>query len=204
MGLAEITLAELLDGLGARTPAPGGGAVAGITASLAAALGQMVVRYSQRRGVTEEDAALFERALRALTDLASAGLAQADADARAYAHLSDVSKRRTEEAPHREEYAEAVRGAIAAPQAVLTGCMTLLRVLEDLCGRTNPALDSDVAIAAHLAETAASAAAWNLRVNLTLLEDGQERQRLEAETATSLDTAGSIARGIRHDCLHKD
>ena len=45
-GFAELPLNELLQQIAAHQPVPGGGAVAGIVTSLAAALGGMVVSYS--------------------------------------------------------------------------------------------------------------------------------------------------------------
>ena len=47
MTLDRLTVRELLSSVGSRSPTPGGGAAAAITAALAAAVGEMVVNLSR-------------------------------------------------------------------------------------------------------------------------------------------------------------
>ena len=70
--------------------------------------------------------------------------------------------------------------------------LELLSLLDDLTGTTNHQLRSDLAIAALLAEAAARAAAWNVRINLPQLEDAQERDRRESSLAKRLQRAESM------------
>ena len=69
MTLDRLSVDELLAEIGAKSPTPGGGAVACVTAALAAALGRMVVNYSVGKPSLAEHDALHQAALEALADL---------------------------------------------------------------------------------------------------------------------------------------
>jgi methenyltetrahydrofolate cyclohydrolase len=71
--LRELTVDELLAAIGAKTPAPAGGAATALTAALAAALAELAARYAG-------DAAAAERAHGLAAELVELG----DADAAAY------------------------------------------------------------------------------------------------------------------------
>ena len=57
-------------------------------------------------------------------------------------------------------------------------------------------LDSDLAIAAILAEAAARSAAWNVRINLSLVEDADRVKGLEADLERQLARASELAASI--------
>jgi len=191
--LETLTVRELLASVGAKTPTPGGGAVASITTALGAALGLMVVNYSVGRRSLAEFDDLHQDALRTLQDLASAAIDGAGKDAEAYGRLNALWKLPEEDDRRRREFPDAVRAAIDAPQQVMSTALGVLHVLERLCGRSNRMLGSDVAVAAILAEAGARSAAWNVRINLPLLEDPAEAARIESETEGVLARARCIA-----------
>ena len=76
----------------------------------------------------------------------------------------------------------------------------ILETLQKLPKTCNPNLLSDLAIAATLADTAAGAAAWNVRVNVPQLRDAAERATTENKLALALahvhSTSDLIARDI--------
>ena len=191
MNLETPTVRELLDSIGAKTPTPGGGAVASITAALGAALGMMVVNYSIGRKSLAEFDDLHREALRTLQELADAALDGAGKDAEAYGRLNALWKLKEEDERRRREFPEAVGAAIDAPRQVMGTALGVLHLLKRLCGRSNRMLASDVAVAAILAEAGLRSAAWNVRINLPLLEDRDEATRIETEME------GDLARGRR-------
>lgn len=175
--LGERTVAGLLEAIAAKTPVPGGGAVAALVGALGAALANMVVAYSAGRKSLAAHAALHEEAATALAALAESALALADADAEAYAALAELWKLPEDDPLRRDGWEDAVTAAIEAPRAVIEVAVSTFQWLERLADTTNPNLASDLAIAAVLAETAVRAAAWNVRINLPHVQDDRDAAR---------------------------
>jgi formiminotetrahydrofolate cyclodeaminase len=198
--LRSMTLQQLLDALAAKTPTPGGGAVAPIVAALGASLAHMVLNYSVgRKSLAAFDQsnrlamARLQESIRTLPDLAAA-------DAEAYGRLNRLFKLDASDPMRVREWNDAVHAAINAPHRALAAAGELLTLLDSLASTTNRTLASDLAIAAVLAEAAARSAAWNERVNLPLLEDVAERDRLARELDCSLEAAMHLAQSIERAC----
>ena len=81
---AEMTLASYSEALASEAPTPGGGSVAAVAASLAAALASMVVRVSQDRAAYQAHAGLHEEALEKSEATRRRCLALAEDDAAAF------------------------------------------------------------------------------------------------------------------------
>lgn len=200
MTLSDQTVDALLDSIGAKTPVPGGGAVAALTMALGAALARMVVSYSEGKKKLAAHADLHTEAFAALDAFRAAALDGAAEDARAYAKLNDLWKLDAEDERRKSAFPAAVRDAIAAPRGVMEACVAMLELLGRLDGRTSKMLKSDLAIAAILAEAAARSAAWNVRINLPLLEDRAEAETVELETEETLKRASATALSIENGC----
>lgn len=160
-----MRLSEFLNAVGAKTPAPGGGAVASAVGALSAALAQMVVNYSiGKKNLLEQQGELqcaigtLEKARAHLLDLAQQ-------DAAAYAVLNELQKLPPEDARRVREMGPAVERAVEVPWTVLLQSIELLKDFERLAPITNKFLRSDLGIAAVLAEATARSAAWNVRIN---------------------------------------
>src|SRR5690606_17991592 len=174
-GFAGQPIGGFLEALGARTPTPGGGAVASLVGAVSAALGRMVLAYSVGRKTPDEERAELERAAAALERASGLLLELAEEDAAAYGLVSELMKLPEGDERRAREYAAAVAAAVQAPLATCAACCDLLRLLESLAGRTNRRLDSDLAIAAILAEAGAKAGGWNVRVNLPMLPEAERK-----------------------------
>jgi formiminotetrahydrofolate cyclodeaminase len=171
MTLESHKLGAFLDELEAKTPSPGGGAVASIVGALAASLGNMVLAYSVGSKKLAKHRSTLEEAQSKLSRARGVLLQLADEDAAAYAHLN-ATQRLPEDDPRRaDELPAAALAATQAPLSVLATCADVLRLLESLVPITNRYLASDLAMAAILADAAACGAHWNVRVNLPLLEE---------------------------------
>ncbi len=200
MNLASRTIDAFLDELAAKSPVPGGGAVVGVVGALAAALGAMVVNYSVGKKRFREHEAELQQALRQLSGYRSLLLELSEQDAAAYELLNALLKLDRDDARRREELPAAVVAAIRVPQACAACCADLLRLLEALSGKTNRHLHSDLAVAAILAHAAARSAECNVRINLPLLDDEADRQRVRHETAAALAHAADFAARIEQAC----
>ena len=187
--LANIPVGDLLAALGEKSPTPGGGAVAALTGAIGAALGLMVVNYSVGKKSLAEHDHLHREALGTLGTLRDRTVELADADAVAYGRVNELMSLDEADARRQRELPIAVRAAIDVPSAVITSSLEMLNLLQRLCGTTNRSLASDLAIAALLAEAAARAAAWNVRINLPMLGDEPAATALEQETSRRLEQA---------------
>ncbi len=198
--LADRTVADFVRAAASKQPTPGGGAVAAVTGALGAALGAMVLNYTVGRKKYAEHADLHDGALTELTNLRQRLLDLADADAAAYRGLSDLWSLDENDPVRRERWADAVDAAIDAPSRILGAAEQALHLAEQLCGRSNRMLRSDLAIAAELAETAMRAAAWNVRANLPLLDDNNRIAGLEQWLDDTLADARQTLSTIESHC----
>jgi len=166
---AEMTLADYSEALASAAPVPGGGSVAAISASLAAALGSMVVRVSLERAAYQGHAALHEEALGKTEAARRRCLTLADEDAAAFsAYLAAqrLPKEPRDKAIHRAAaIRDAARGATNVPLAIVQECHRLAELIERLAGRTNAHASSDLDVAALLLDAAARGAAANAVAN---------------------------------------
>ncbi|MEE2682129.1 MAG: cyclodeaminase/cyclohydrolase family protein [Planctomycetota bacterium] len=194
--LGGLPLTELLDRLAEKSPVPGGGSVAGITTGLAAGLGGMVVAYSLGKSSLSEHQSMLETAAERLQRLRGCAVEQADADAAAYRELNTLWRLDEDDPARIEGFADAVRGAIEAPGAIMHSAREVLDCLRELPERSARHLRSDLAIAVELACTGGRAAERNVSVNLPLVEDETLREELDARYGTLGAEIDTIARGI--------
>lgn len=197
MNLTALPFGELLDRIGEKSPTPGGGAVAAAVGTLAAALGRMVVSYSEgKKDLAEHEPALrdaaatLERARWMLLELAAEDMAAYDA--------LNAAMKMPKDAPGRAERIAALAlDALRPPMAMLAACVELLRLFDSLTTRSNRHLRSDLAIAAVLAESAARASSWNVSVNTPLLAAAGEH---EARMREMLAHASVLLARIERAC----
>ncbi|WP_424447993.1 cyclodeaminase/cyclohydrolase family protein [Microbacterium arborescens] len=161
---ARVALGDLLDALARDHGDPGGGAASGVVTAVAAALAQMVSRYS----AAEPAAADIDDRLAVLRDEA---ITAADEDGRASGALGaalrpvdsderDERDRRIVEAATRAASTSASIGEIAL------GVWREVRLLSDVGNRH---LMSDIAVAADAVAAGLGGAATNLRGGLELV-----------------------------------
>lgn len=192
----DLTVTQLLDSIGDRTPTPGGGAVASIVTAIAAALAKMVVNYSVNKKSLADHAADNQAALDRLETNVAEALRLAEADAVAFARLGSLWKLASDHPDRVAGWDDAVQAAIEAPQGVMRLCAAMLDNLSRLVTTTNTMLASDLAIAAILAEAGLRSASWNVRINLPQVGDPARRETLERETDQMVREATSVARDI--------
>ena len=150
--LGELSLQELLDSVGDRTTAPGGGAVAGVVAALAGALAGMCARFS---GDDRADLARLADGLRVRAiELAQADLAVYAAYARARRAGRD------------HEVAAALDETIRVPLEMAEVAAELAELADGLARSGNPNLRGDANVAVLMGAAAARAGAMLVCENL--------------------------------------
>ena len=198
--IGAMTVSEMLDAVAARQPTPGGGAIAALTVAMAASLGEMVLRYRIGRTDAAAHDALHGETLESLERLRSSAVEGADTDARAFERLSALWKLPADDQRRQAEWADAVAGAIDAPQHVIATGLAVLELLERVSPTVGTNLRSDLAIAALLARSGVHAAAWNVSVNLPQLADDARAADLEQETSRTVARAEALRDAIERPC----
>jgi methenyltetrahydrofolate cyclohydrolase len=199
-------LGDWLSTLGSADPAPGGGAAAAITASLAAALVEMVCNVSAGKA----DLAEHEQHLAQVRDAARGfrlgSLELADHDAAAFtALLAAYRQPKTspdEKSARREAVQAATLRAATVPLEIAGNGAGVARLAAQLPGRSARSVLSDVGVAATCAAAAIDAAAVNVEINLRALTDSAIRVTLSDRLARHLadgDRARQLAAEVRRE-----
>jgi len=173
--LTDQTFGVLLESIAAKTPAPGGGAVASAVGALGSALAGMVVSYSVGKKSLAAHELALRQAAQQLSIARSLLLRLADEDAQAYGAVNELSRLPETDARRTAELSTALRAAVDVPLATIAACVDLLRLMESLTTITNRQLRSDLAIAAVLTEAAARSSRWNVAVNAGFLPSDADR-----------------------------
>lgn len=178
--LLDLPVRDLLAATAARTPAPGGGAVAALVTALAAGLVAMTARF----GAEDELVARAEDLRRQVEPLA-------DADGAAYGRFLAATRRPPEPDPQarREAVAAALTEANEIPLRIAEIAADTAELAAALARTGNPNLRGDAATAALLAAAAAGAAAILVTENLRRTPD----DRRMARAAASADRARAAA-----------
>ena len=198
-----VTLEHYLSELGAKVPAPGGGAVAALHAAQAAALVAMVARYTTRA----KDAVhqpIVERIIEAADAARARSLALADADAAAFTAVGAAYKlpkdTEAEVAARTEAINAALVEAARVPAAVVDEADEILSLAAELLPIGNPNVVTDIGAAADAARAAAMSSQLNIEINVgslpAALGDGF------AAALLRVDTIAARADALHADVLH--
>ncbi len=188
-----VSLSGFVASVGAATPAPGGGSVAALAGSLAAALTQMVAGLTMGRkkyaGVEGEMKTLALEAAALSNELQ--GLIKLDADA--YGEVMSAYKLPKDDATQLTARQEAIeRGLLLAAEVPLSTVKACAKVAE-LAARAatlgNSNAVSDAGVAALLAEAGAKGAAYNVQINVASLSDRDAANRVLTATSDALALA---------------
>jgi len=199
--MRDDTIADFLDQLAARLPAPGGGATAALHAAQAAALLAMVARYSDG---PRYDAELMNRIVTEADALREDALALAGADADAFGAVAQAYRlpRATEQekAARSASISSALAGAARPPADVVRTALLLVSLAEDLWPAGNRSMITDVAAAAEAARAAAVTARLIIEINLKGITDpvlAEEFGAVAAIAGTVAERADAIVAGVR-------
>jgi methenyltetrahydrofolate cyclohydrolase len=185
--LLNLPLVELLERLASDAPTPGAGAVAALTAAMAAGLVKMVASASSgwegARGAAAQAQALRTR-------LAPLAAANAEAYERALTTLA---------LPHdippdvrSFEIHKALGHAADVPLRIAAAATDVAFLAAETARNGELALRPDVAVAAVLAEGCARAAAHLVEINLTTTEMDERVVRARSLAAAAAETARGV------------
>ncbi len=189
-GIKTLTVEQFLDALGSNSAAPGGGAAAGLSGALGAALGRMVAELTAGR----QKYAAWSDAAKDVSDrlapLTERFLALADRDAEAYSRYMDAlalpKNDEAERAARKEAMQRAIRFATEVPCSVVETCLETVALLEQLYGQSNPTCAGDLAAGAAQLQCAAKIAWLNILANLPYYSDPEAAKTILSESEQNL------------------
>lgn len=188
----DAPVGELLDALATADPIPGGGAVAGIAVSMAAALCSMAARASSGWPESSGAAAQAE-ALRARSARLAEANAQVYGEALSAFHLPGSLK------PEARDFTlgQALAQSVEIPLALAEAAADVAELAALLAREGQPAMRGDAVVASVLASAAARAAASLVAVNLAVTEDDHRlsfaRRLVEAAAQAAARAERTIA-----------
>ncbi len=186
----EQSIGAFAEALGSNAPTPGGGAASALVGALAAALAEMVARFTVGRksyqAVEAQAQDIVRRAERARVEL----LALVVEDERAFQLVSAAYQRPKATDDERRERDEAIQAALVAamrpPMDALHLTHEVVTLARDIALIGNATVLSDAACAATIGEAAGRSAALNVLANVALLRDTSVAQRALAEARAAL------------------
>jgi methenyltetrahydrofolate cyclohydrolase len=201
--MRDQTIGTFLDNLAARQAAPGGGAIAALSAAQAAALLAMVARYSDGARYSEH-AGTITAVIDEADQIRNACLQLAADDAAAFGSVTAAYGLPRETAEQKQARSAAVSAALveaAAPQAaVITAAARLAELIETLLPVGNRNIITDLAAGAEALRAAVGIARVNVEVNLAGVTDAAVRSQYDDALAAAdglLERAAKVTDAVR-------
>jgi formiminotetrahydrofolate cyclodeaminase len=173
--LDELSVRDFLDELSSATAAPGGGSVAALCGALAAALSAMVAGITGGKEKFKDKWPSMEEITSRADLLREHFLALIQQDTDAYQEVVAVLKipRETEQQRISRQKAlqAALKKAAKVPMETLRASEGLMEMAQQAIEQGNPIAITDAGAALQLAYTAGQIAAYNVRINLSQIED---------------------------------
>ena len=172
---ALLDIENYIHAVASGEPVPGGGSVAGVVASLGAALGAMVTnftigkkKFSNHQKKAEETVLILNDQIRKLMDLAQKDINTYTTVAKAYALPKETESDKKIRAQAIENASEM---ALKVPFEIMKMATKVSDALKDLSQYGNPNLDSDMAGAALLINAASETCFFCVYANIPFIKD---------------------------------
>lgn len=200
--LVDLSVEEFSQVLGSDSPAPGGGSVAALSGTLGADLVSMVCQLS----ISKKGLEPFESELEEIRDnaraLSKSLLKRVDLDTEAFngvmAGFKMPKETDDEKAARRDAVQAAYKEAVQSPLRIARECLAVLKLTENLGGKSNPNTLSDLGVASQQAYAGLAGAVMNVNINLPSIKDGDFVDAILSETSTFLEDGSKI-----RDAVHK-
>jgi glutamate formiminotransferase/formiminotetrahydrofolate cyclodeaminase len=191
------SVSGFLASVASSNPVPGGGSVAAHAGALAAALAQMVAGLTiGKKKYSSVEPEMKEAALKAVS-LGNTLASLVKRDAEAYSLVSEAYKLPKEPAEAAARRAVAVTSALLkaaeVPLETARASVEVAEIAALVAEKGNSNAVTDAGVAALLAEAACKGAAYNVRVNVSALEDRSEGANLVNEAGQLVKKVAELA-----------
>ncbi len=183
--LANKTIKEFLEATASDAPVPGGGSIAALSASISAALVEMVAGLTiGKKGYEEVEAEMKE--VKEIAAKATAGfVADIDKDADSFDEFMKAMKMPKATDEEKAARSAAMQAAIVeaaeVPLSVAEAAFNFMKYTEVMVEKGNQNAVTDGAVAAMMARTAVISALYNVKINLGSIKDEAKVAELSAK-----------------------
>ena len=183
MKLADLTLKDFLSKTASKSPVPGGGSVAALSASLAASLSEMVAHLTiGKKGYEALEEEMQEIAKKAF-QYRERLIRDIDRDSDAYNDVMAAFKlpKGTEQEQNNRKQAiqEALKNASLVPLGVAKNAFKIIELAGKVVKQGNKNAVTDGVVGVMMARTAVLSALYNVKINLASIKDMDFVERLE-------------------------
>lgn len=185
MQIKSFTIDEFLETLASKSPVPGGGAAAALSAALAVSLASMVCSLTsgkRRFTAVQKD---IERIAEESLEFRRQFMLSADEDQQAFLPLAAayaMPAGSTEQKAERENaMQQALAGAAQAPLKLMRLCEQTVPLFLELLEKGNPIALSDVGVGAAMLCASVKAALLNVKINTKMMDDRESAAEMDAE-----------------------
>jgi glutamate formiminotransferase/formiminotetrahydrofolate cyclodeaminase len=188
---------DFTDDLAAATPTPGGGSAAAYTGAMAAGLVSMVARLTiGKKGYQDQEKAM-KNILKEAESLRIELRDAVDQDAEAFNKVMAAYKISKSDTNREAAIQDATLGAAQVPLKVAGNALGVMRLALAAARSGNLNAISDAGSAVNLAFASLNSAAYNVRINLSGIEDTKKTQKLLKEIERIEEQGWQFMEGIK-------
>jgi formiminotetrahydrofolate cyclodeaminase len=186
--LKDLTITEFLEQTASAEPLPGGGCTAALSAALAASLTEMVANLTIGRKEFQSVEDEMKKIAKTAADLRKKLQNDIDNDAQAYREVLAAFKLPKKTDGEKKQRSDAIQRAFKTAATVPLGVARDALKIMDLASRAiaqgNQNAVSDGAVGVLASRTAALAAIYNVKINLSAIKDPNLVKELTRESET--------------------
>lgn len=194
----QMSCEKFLEKLASQEPVPGGGGAAALGGAVGAALAAMVANLTLGKAKFAAVEPQMQRLLADSEVLRSNLLQLVQEDAKVFEKFMQCYKMpkvtEPEQAARAAKIQEAAKTAASIPLQIAEQALAVVVLADTAAAAGNPAVITDAAVAALMAQAAVRSAVYNVKINLNLLQDtaycatvSHRLQKLETQATAALD-----------------
>jgi len=181
----DMSLKDFLEKTASRSPVPGGGSVAALSASLSASLIEMVANLTIGKKDYEDIEEEMKEVIKAISSYRDKFVKDIDKDSEAFNQVMmafKLPKNLEEEKNIRKQVIQdAFKNAVLVPLGVAKGAYEIMDLAEKIVDKGNKNAVTDGAVAAMMARTAVLSALYNVKINLGYMKNTEFVKKVKKE-----------------------
>lgn len=200
MKILDMNILGYMDVLKTKAPAPGGGAVAGLTAAQGISLTLMVLDLTLGKEKYQEFEELNKEVQEKCNKIYDLLVNAADDDYAAYTKLSEAYKLPKDSEEEKMKRKDAIENtaiaAIESPLKVIELCRDAAVETQRIVGKSNNMAISDLGVAAECFKSASKSSWLNVKINIPCISDQGKKEYYMNRAKILLDEIDQISNDI--------
>lgn len=189
--MKESRIVDFVDKLGSKEPTPGGGAAAGVAASMGVAAIVMAMEFSNGSKLEENEQELLTNRINELNEIKEVFKEIIDRDATDFEPLSNAygMARETDEekAARTEAIQEGLVTASQPPLDLLNNAKRVIDIADEVVPLIKKGIISDVGVGVQLLRSAILSSSLNVYINASSLKDEETKNKYIKDTEQTLE-----------------